>query len=397
MSTLFRPERRSSQAPTDSLAEMFRRRLLPGLGAPVTTDSAMTHSAVYECVDLIADGVSTMPVHRFRQAGDTRVPQSGPWPALDNPSEDDDPVNWRRIVVVCWLLRGYAAGLVTAIDRVGRAQQIELVHPDRVSCFRTRPDGPPEFHLDGKAIDRYPVGKLWVAPGKKLFPGDPLGRSVLEFAMADTGIGLAARKFGADFFNGGGHPTALISADQEVEKDLAERVKERFLEAVGGSREPVVMGGGWTYEQIQIAPNESQFLETIKANRTMIAGFFKVPPSQIGAPSGDGMTYKNVEQDDLRLLKQCFWPWVTRMETTLNPLTARPDFVKLNFDAHLRTDLGTRYRAHDVGVRAGFLSVNDVRRLEDLAPISGGDLYLWPPYRNQLSEPELVGGADLED
>lgn len=400
MSTLFRPARRSAENPTSSLMEMFRRRLGPSLAGtpPVTFDSALTHSAVYECVDLIADLVSGFPVHRFRDVEGLKTRVTSRAPVIDNPSTDDDPINWRRIVMVCWLLRGYAAGLVTG-ERLGHPTGLELVHPDRVSVSRRRPDAPWEWKLDGKPIDRYPLGPLWVAPGKKLVPGDPVGRSVLEFAANEIGMGLAARKFGADFFGGGGHPTAAIVGpeNKEVTKDLATRVKERFLDAVGGSREPVVLGGGWKYEQIQVAPNESQFLETIKANRTVVAGFFKVPPHLVGAPSGDGMTYKNVEADGINLLRFCVQPWVNRMEATLTPLLVRGEYVKLNMDSLVRPDLGTRYRAHDVAIRAGFKSVNDVRIIEDLPPIDGGDTYLWPPYRNQLSEPELTQGADGED
>ena len=84
------------------------------------------------------------------------------------------------------------------------------------------------------------------------------------------------------------------------------------------------------------------------------------------------------------------------METTLSPLTVRPEYVKLNMDSLLRPDLATRYRAHDVAIRAGFKSVNDVRLIEDLPPIAGGDTYLWPPYRAQLTEAETTQGADEE-
>lgn len=398
MSTLFRPGRqvRSSENPTDSLMEMFRRRMGPAGAMPATESSAMTHSAVYECVDLIADLVSGFPVHRFRDEGEVRRRVQGRSRILEDPSTEDDAVNWRRIIVVSWLLRGYAAGLVTG-DQRGYPTGIELIHPDRVAAVRVRPDAPVEWRLDGKPVEAFPNGPLWVAPGKKLSPGDPLGRSVLEFAAIEIGLGLAARKFGADFFASGAHPTALLKGAEDPGRDAAKRIKERFLDAIGGSREPVVLGKGWEYQSIQIAPNESQFLETIKANRTVVAGFFKVPPHLVGAPSGDGMTYKNVEADGINLLRFCVQPWVTRMETTLTPLIVRPEYVKLNMDSLVRPDLGTRYRAHDVAIRAGFKSVNDVRALEDLPPVEGGDVYLWPPYRNQLSDPELTGGADLED
>lgn len=387
--TLFRTEKR--QANVVSWRDFERAPRLSGLDA--NREAAMTHSAVYECVDLIADLVSGFPVARFREVNDARVKVSGST-VVEAPSDVEDAVNWRRIIVANWLRRGYQPGLINGMSN-GFPSRVELVDPHRVTVERRRADAPWEWKLDGSPIGRFPDGPLWVAPGKKLDPGDPVGRSVLEFAAAEIGMGLASRKFGADFFAAGGHPTSVLMGDGEVNEDLSKRVKRRFLEAVG-SREPVVMGGAWKYQQVQIAPNESQFLETIKANRTMVAGFFKVPPHMIGAPSGDGMTYKNVEQDGINLLRFCVQPWVTRMEVTLNALTPRPQFVKLNMDALLRPDLSTRYRAHDVAIRAGFKSVNDVRRVEDLPAIPDGDEYLWPPYRSQLTEPEMQAGADGE-
>lgn len=391
--TLFRPEVRADH-PSDNLTELLRRRL-PAGQAPVTHQTAMTHSAVYECVDLIADLVAGFPVQRFREVDGVRQPSTTS-SVIDNPSTDDDPVNWRRIILVSWLLRGYAAGLVPG-TRGAYPSGVELVHPDRVTVEQVRRDAPWVYRLDGNVINRWPNGPLWVAPGKKLSPGDPLGRSVLEFAAAEVGLGLSSRAYGASWFRDSAHPTGILMNDEPVNEDGAKRVKQRFLDAMHGTREPAVFGDGWKYEQIQINPNESQFLDTIKANRTIVAGFFKVPPSRIGAPSGDGMTYKNIEADGIDLLRFCVQPWVTRMETTLNPLTVRPEYVKLNMDSLLRPDLGTRYRAHDVAIRAGFKSVNDVRRLEDLPPIPDGDAYLWPPYRSQLTEPELLTGADGED
>lgn len=392
--TLFRPEQRNAQTlPWREVAQRVGR--LPALD--VNRDAALTHSAVYECVDLIADLVAGFPVQRFyRDAEGVRRLATDPAPVITSPSTDDDPVNWRRILVVSWLLRGFGAGIASGEDERRMPKTIELIHPDRVGASRPREDAPWRWMLDGKQIERWPDGPLWVAPGKKLAPGDPLGRSVLQFASVEVGLGLSSRKFGADFFGSGGHPTGMVMTDQAVNEDMATRVKRRFLDAAGGNREPIVMGGGWKYEQIQIAPNESQFLETIKANRTIVAGFFKVPPGRIGAPSGDGMTYKNVAQDDLALLKFCIQPWIDRMEATLNPLTPPGEYVKLNADALLRVDALTRTMIEDRLIKMGKNSVNEIRALEDEPPIEGGDRYLWPPMRMQLTADELEEGADNE-
>lgn len=395
-----RGERRAD-SPTNNLMEMFRRRLpIAETGVQVDDYTALTHSAVYECVDLIADLVSGMPVLRYKKSSDD--PTLPPVKAktrntlFEDPSTDVDAMNWRRIIIVSWLMRGYAAGLVTGTRGQYVPAGIELIHPDRLGVYRMRRDAKPMFTVDGHELKRWPEGPLWIAPGKMLHPEDPLGQSVLQFARPEISIGIAARSFGAHWFRDGGHPSALLIAkgDTEVNQDLARRVKRRFLDAVQGTRDPVVLGGDWEYKPIQIRPDESQFLDTIKANRTLVAGFFRVPPMIIGAPMGTGLTYQNVEAVGIDLLKYCIQPWVNRMETVLTLLTTRNEFVKLDVEELLRTDITRKYTAHDIAIRGGWRSPNEARVREGSAPIDGGDRYLWPPWRRDVTEPEDLGGAD---
>lgn len=398
MSLLFGPRREArTDHPTDSLIELARRRLGVGsAGVPVTEASALTHSAVYECVDLIADLVSTFPVGRFRNVNGDRVPSTAP-SVIDNPSTDVDDVNWRRIIMVGWLMRGFTPGLITGM-RGAQPSGLELVDASRVTAERRRQDAPVDWFLDGKPMDRWPAGPLWIADGKRLYASDPTGRSVLEFARAEIGMGLAARQFGADWYRDGGQPAGILKANGEPSPDAAKRIKQRFLDARAGNREPIVIGSDWEYEAIQISPNESQFLDSIKANRATVAGFFKVPPTLIGAPAGTGMTYQNVEHEGIHLVRYCVGPWVVRMERVLSALTPRPEYVKLNMDALLRPDAATRWRIHDTSIRAGVHSVNDVRRTEDEPDIGpDGDRRVWPPWRMQLTADELELGADSEE
>lgn len=373
---------------------MFRRRLGPSATAGVPTDtySALTHSAVYQCVDLLSDMVAGFEVQRIRQIGRERIVLSDS-SVIDNPSQDIDPLNWRRLVMIGWLLRGYTPGLITGV-RDGYPTGVELIHPDRVTVERDRPDAEPQFLLDHKPTRVWPRGNLWLANGKMLNPYDVLGRSILEFAREELGLGLAARRYASKFFRDNAHPTGLLMNDKPVSEDGARRVKARFLAAMNDTREPAVFGDGWEYKAIQIKPDESQFLETIKANRTLVAGFFRIPPEIIGAPSATGMTYVNVEHRGIDLLRFTVSSWVMRMESVLGQLLPRTTRVHLNTDNLLRTDLSARYRAWDQAIRAGFLSVNDVRINENRDPIDGGDQYLWPPYRQQLTYDELSHDPD---
>lgn len=391
------------------------RRNSPYSAAALNPDQALGHSTVYACVDLLADIVSTMPVQRFKKSanvlhdpiGAQRVRQDfDPNSVVDNPSDEQtvDAVNWRRLLMVMWMMRGFAPGIVTSVDprNSKTPKSIELVHPDRISWTRNHVDAPWRFFLDENEMKLWPRGRLWIANGKMMSPSDPVGRSILEFAMAEVNLGFHARQFASEFFQGGGHPTAILRNEKKVsdmglEEEGAKRVKSRFMDALRGGREPVVMTDGWQYERIQIRPDESQFLSTINQNRLIICNFFKIPPSLFGISaegSGGNIVYGNTAERGLDVLKFTVQPWITRMESVLTPLTVRTEDVKLNVDSLLRADTKRRYDAHAIGIKKGWLSVNEIREQEDLPLIKGGNQFLWPPDRANMTLEEMAGDPD---
>jgi HK97 family phage portal protein len=123
------------------------------------------------------------------------------------------------------------------------------------------------------------------------------------------------------------------------------------------------------YSQIQVSPEESQFLKTQEFSVQQVCRIYGVPPEMIGADSGNSLTYANVEQRDLSLLKYTVGPWVTRLETAISALLPTGQHAKFNTAGLLRTDLTSRYASYAIGLSNGFLTVDEVRDLEDRAPL----------------------------
>jgi phage portal protein BeeE len=106
----------------------------------------------------------------------------------------------------------------------------------------------------------------------------------------------------------------------------------------------------------------------------------------LGYETGGSLTYQNIEQRNLQLLIYALDPWLTRLERALSALLPRPQQVKFNRGALLRTDLLTRYRAHAIAIRAKFGTQDEARELEDRPPLT-------PAQIDQLQE--LGGTAEL--
>ncbi|MBK6858026.1 MAG: phage portal protein [Microthrixaceae bacterium] len=292
--SLFRPERRSVGSLAEVLAAERVRRSGGGHGAVSDVDQALRLGAVWSCMDLISR-LSALPVKQYRRAAGVPVEVERPSPLLSAPWLHMHAIGWRRQVLMSWLTAGNVFGLVAARDRLGYPVQMEILSPSRMSA-RPVGVGSVQWLLDGR-----PVGDDLVHWPAFTVPGSPIGLSPLQYAASMTGLGLSAGEFGRRWFSDGAHPSAVLSTDQPVTQDQAATIKERFRAAVSG-REPVVLGLGVTYEAIQVSPEESQFLETIKANKADIAGFFLVPPEMIGGESGNSQTYANVEQRSLNYL-----------------------------------------------------------------------------------------------
>src|SRR6185312_6687832 len=104
-----------------------------------------------------------------------------------------------------------------------------------------------------------------------------LGLSPITYAATTLGLDIASRRFASGFFEGDGIPKAVMSTDRDLTEDQATSTKNRLLN-VFRNREPLVIGGGWKYQAMQVNPEESQFLATQQANVAQIARYFGVPP-----------------------------------------------------------------------------------------------------------------------
>ena len=341
----------------------------------VTTASALRHSAVWACQNLLADLVSSLPVHTFNIEGQ----QIDNPPIVESPTATLDAMDWRRQVMMGLLSTGNSVGLIVDRDRLQRPTQIELLAEGAVRAKRQGSMGAIEWKIDREQV---PAQDVFHVPAYTM-PGSPFGLSPIGHAREAIALGLAAEEFGAEWFGDGKHPTGLLKSKTDIsDEGIATEARRRFVDAIRG-REPAVLGANWSYEPLRVNPNESQFLETMKANVSTICRFFRVPPELVASDSGISLTYANVEQRSLDLLTYTVNSWVIRIERYISRILAPGDYIKLNVGALLRVDLKTRYTAHATAIRTGFLNRDEVRALEDLEPIPNGDGqdYLWPPFR----------------
>jgi HK97 family phage portal protein len=334
------------------------------------TEASLQKVAVWACVNLVGTIAETMPIDAYSGTGADRRDIAVPSWMADLDGSGHGLPDWLFQFVFSDMLRGNVYGLVADRDRMGQPRQIVLQHPDEVGARRAQ-DGAVEWRVCGQLVERDRMWHRRVHP----VPGQVLGLSPVEMHALTIGLGLSSLRFGSQWFRDGAHPSGILAnTEVELNKTQVDGAKARFLAAIRGSREPIVLGKGWEFKAIQIAPNESQFLETNNYTAAECCRIFGPALAEIfGYETGGSLTYSNIEQRSLDLLTYAVDPWLVRIERTLTALLPKPQFVKFNRAALSRTDLLTRFRAHEIALRNRWETVNEVRELEDQRPVAWGN------------------------
>jgi HK97 family phage portal protein len=341
-------------------------------GEPVTTETALRLSTVWGCVRLLADSVSTLPLHVYR--GDDRDPIPTP-PLLARPSADfPELADWLWAVMASLLLRGNAWGVITG--RSGSTllpAQVDLVDPDRVAVVTE--EGRRVIRIGGKTYDRGELFHVKAYP----WPGQLEGLSPIQYARESIGLGLGSERYGARFFSAADLPAGFLETDQDIKQDIADRLRARWKQLGRGEREIAVLGNGARFRPLAIAPEESQFIQTQKFSVATICRFYGIPPEMMAGETAGHEAYTSPEMRGTDYLTFTLRPWLLRVERAVSGLLPSTQAAKFNAGGFLRATLREQYEALNIGVTGGFVMPNEARERLDLPAIPGLDRPTQPP------------------
>lgn len=359
--------RRAEHREQLSLAQLLAEENPPtAAGEPVTVDTALRLSTVWGCVRLLADSVSTLPLHVYR--GEDRDPIPLP-PLLQRPSADFPELSdWLWAVMASVLLCGNAWGVITARSGAGMLPaQVDLVHPDRVAVVLE--DGQWVVRVGGERKDWSDLFHVKAYP----FPGSPLGLSPIAYAREAIGLGLGAERYGAKFFGDSAVPSGVLTSDQRIGEEKAEQLQARWEQRHKGKRRIAVLGDGARFQPITVAPEEAQFIATQKFSVATICRFYGIPPEMMAGETAGHEAYTSPEMRGTDFLTFTLRPWLLRVERAVSGLLPSTQTAKFNAGGFVRATLLDRYQAHKLGIEAGWLQRSEVRELEDLPPVAGID------------------------
>lgn len=336
-----------------------------GSAAAVTNETALRHSAVWACLRLRANLISTMPVDLYRKVNGIQVEVPKP-PVLVTPGGDEvEMPEWMYSSQFDLDRAGNTVGLITARDGLGLPARIELVPIGDVTVRMRK--GKKTYRIGGV---KYEPHEVWHEK-QYTVAGLAVGLSPVAYAAWSISEYLSIQQFALDWFSGGAIPSAhLKNTAKTLNQEQADGAKSRFKAAVM-NRDLFVTGNDWDYEMIQAEQAGADWIQAKAASIGDIARYFDCPSDLIDAAvSGSSITYANMTQRNLQFLVMSLGPAVKRREDALSRVTSRPRFVKLNSNALLRMDPQTQAAVLKTQIDARVLAPSEARAIYDRPPFS---------------------------
>lgn len=362
-------------------------------GERVDEKSAMQIATVYACVRLLAESVAQLPLHLYRYTdggiGKEMAAEHPLYPLIHRqPNPEMSSFTWRETMMTHLLLWGNSFNQIIRDGKNGILGLYPLL-PENVEVDR---DDHGELYYVYHAYTDEAPGEM----NKDIYfrrdeilhiPGlgfnGLVGFSPIAMMKNALGTNLAVEKYGSAFFKNGAQPSGVLE-HPGVLKD-PEKIRRNWSAVYGGANnahQVALLEEGMSYKPISLPPEDSQFLSTRQFGVEEICRIFRVPPHMV--QDLQRATFNNIEHMGIEFVMHTLMPWLVRIEQAMiKDLLVEEEqnelFPKFNVDGLMRGDYKSRMEGYAIAINNGIMSVNDVRRLENLDPLDedeGGDFHI---------------------
>ena len=337
----------------------------------IDSDSAFEVNAIFSAVSLISDTVASLPVDAYIRRGGSRFAFRPKPEWVMRPDVDTTKEAFWGAVIVSLLLDGNAFIRVYSNER-SQIVNLNVLNPHHVKIKRNGL-GRIMFEVEGE--DKMLNSDEVIFIPDVVRPGHIRGVSRVDALKTNWGLAMALENYAAKFFGSGTQTSGVIEFPGNLTGEQAKNLQESFDSRHKGwnkAHRTAVISGGAKYVPTSVENDKAQFLDSRRLAVEDVARAFNIPPNLLGVQGS--FTYASVEQNNQAFVTHTLRPIIQKLEGAFSPLLARSPggseaFIKFNLDGLLRADINTRMSAYSTGLQAGFLTINDVRRLEDFRPI----------------------------
>ena len=347
--------------------------------------SSQQIAAVFQAVQVIAGDVGQLPAIAYERVdeGKRRAVSHPAYRLLRRaPNPEMGPFQFKYLMQSRCCLWGNAyayiqrqSGLPVALWPIEPGS----IHPVRV-------DGQLVYSVIGED------GRHEMLDASEVFhlrgPGtdDLAGSSVVTLARESMSAGMQADRYANRFLLNNATPPISLEFPEAVDKDTAQNILKRWSSRHAGPHnagKPGFLDRGGKVNTYAMNHQDAQFLETRRFTKSEIASWFNLPPHKVG--DLENATFSNIEQQSIDYVVFSLMPWLVRWQDECNRKLMQPEeiendryFVEFLTAALVRGDLQARMEAYNLGINSGIFTFNEVRAMENLNPVEGGDRRLVP-------------------
>ena len=365
-------------------------------GQSVNARTAENLSTVLACVSAISTAVASLPVWVYRISENGRdLDRAHPLARLIRvgPNQHQSWCDFIEWLMASVLLKGNAlAEIVT--DSRGTVTGLKPIPWDWVSVSLL-PSGRLAFDvIDQVGMYGHQGKARRLLQDEVLFLRDRsddglIGRSRLQRAATVISTGLSVQEFAGAMYENGINPSGALKLEGTLGTDARERLRANIEEMHSGSANAsrcLILDQGLEWQQISINPEDAELLDSRRFSTEELARLFQVPPPLVGI--WDHSSFTNSETAGRWFAQHTLRPWIRKLEaemsrSVLSAESRRTHEIEFDLSGFLRGDHEARWKAHEIAVKNGILTANEVRLSEG-----------WNPHEEGHSLKKASGGSE---
>jgi HK97 family phage portal protein len=351
-------------------------------GISVSKSSALTFTAVWSAVRLLSESISILPINVYEREknGDKSL-------AINNPSYNlvhNEPNNYMSSVTFFEKIMMdlcLSGNSFVRIVRNGGGTPEALLPLNAQDVKVKMSDGQIFYHNNNSnnIYDDYDILHF-----KGVSQDGILGLSPITQNANAIGWGMALEEYGNKYFTNSAKLSGVLETDRALSEQAIERLKNSFSNTYNqlkNAQSTAILEEGLSFKPITISPEQSQFLASRIFSITEIARMFNIPTFMLQEHSKS--SFNNIESLSQSYVTYTLMPYIRRMESEMNRKLFKTNekgriFVEWNVNGLLRGDVKSRNEAYKTGINNGYLTINEVRRKENMNSIVEGDEHYLP-------------------
>jgi len=351
-------------------------------GISVSKSSALTFTAVWSAVRLLSESISILPINVYEREknGDKSL-------AINNPSYNlvhNEPNNYMSSVTFFEKIMMdlcLSGNSFVRIVRNGGGTPEALLPLNAQDVKVKMSDGQIFYHNNNSnnIYDDYDVLHF-----KGVSQDGILGLSPITQNANAIGWGMALEDYGNKYFTNSAKLSGVLETDRALSEQAIERLKNSFSNTYNqlkNAQSTAILEEGLSFKPITISPEQSQFLASRIFSITEIARMFNIPTFMLQEHSKS--SFNNIESLSQSYVTYTLMPYIRRMESEMNRKLFKTNekgriFVEWNVNGLLRGNIKDRTDSYKSALINGYMTINEVRRKENMNSIVDGDEHYLP-------------------